>query len=228
MDQGGQLVIQRRILLPEHRCNKFDVFYRACVKGRLRIAQWLHKKYKFTRTELRGMDNMIFSDVCVRGHLEVAQWLLDEFAFELEDVESESTHAFSGALENGYMDVARLLSKNFDLTNSLSDDQFIRMCRFGKLKNIKWYYKTLRPHHKVHLGEYNVLKMAQEGDLQKLQWLHKTFGIADPEGEAWDSRYLAHRKGNYRLVKWITETFDIPPMAKKERALGLGAFILDS
>ena len=91
---------------------------RACERGHLEVAQWLHATFALTASDARCANNAAFRKASASGHLAVAQWL--HTTFELTGADERrfgetTNHAFRLSCEHGHAAVARWLYQTFSI-----------------------------------------------------------------------------------------------------------------
>ena len=119
---------QLRNLLPQPSC-RGDVLValrQACLRGDLRLAQWLASRFDLTAADARADDNAALHFACLNGRLAAAQWLVSHFGLTAADARASDNYALRHACEGGHLVMAQWLVARFSLTaaDARADDNF--------------------------------------------------------------------------------------------------------
>ena len=117
-----------------------DPLHRACLDGRLDVAQWLHSAPGAPVNETNSKGETPLYLACSKGHLDVAQWL-HSVGTSVSATATEGMTPLHVACLNGHLDVAQWLHSagaSLNTTNIGGCTPLHHACATGRLGMISW------------------------------------------------------------------------------------------
>lgn len=176
---------------------------RACVRGRLAVAQWIHSASPFT---LMAREEHIFTQICIRNHAKVAEWFVGAFKYTPVHLAC----VLAKTLAFGHIATAQWLVKRFEITRESivgSDgagcstlDEFDKVFRVGHIEAAKWFIGTFKLCGSIMGGSNFLSSACAGGHLELARWLYSR--------AHWYRNFsqelrVACKAGHTRVAQWI-------------------------
>lgn len=79
------------------------------------IVKWICKKYNFTKTDIRMINNHAIRVAIENGDIKLVRWLCEKYQLTVKDIKSDHKHALYNSISNGYLKVIKYLNKRYNL-----------------------------------------------------------------------------------------------------------------
>lgn len=178
-------------------------FERACVRGKLDIAQWLLKRYPIVLSNM----NSLFNRVCWHNRLEVAKWLL-----EICPIDVGNNRAIISACSGNHLPVVEWLVK---VTNEFNpervDHAFALACIYGSLTLVLRMYRLFPNVNPTWNRNYAFRWACRHGNFVTVKWLYQTFPSIDIHAERNEAMLNASLHERTPIVRWLCTITHFPP-----------------
>ena len=157
-----------------------------CMRGHLRILQWMVEKWKITREELFAPDGSCLGLASRRGQLHVAQWLVNKYNLTASEAIKTPCASLSQACSGGQLHVIQWLCNKFDIMSLENRLEIVQLAVF-------------------HAGRYGMLDV--------MEWLIHNFGVTAEDTYIGNSTTLAMfcMTRNLPAAKRLTEILRLTP-----------------
>jgi hypothetical protein len=203
---------------------------RACVFGRLDVAEWLADRYGFTRDDLEWTTNpheiVLLNQVCEGGSLDVIKWVITRFDVTVKNLLAsrciEGYHAVCdhNPLER-HLHALEWVVSHFDRQqgddtvewrrglSSWAEDSFYSACADGNIELLWWMRRRGLVPAQVHDPYELMCEACWRGHTTVAQFLIAAEIVTPAMMDAWAPLPLSHacQRGHLETARWLAAEF---------------------